>query len=159
MRSKYIFHNDHYYYTLKSQIGKGEIPVYHGSRQRGGGIGSVLGGIAKYAFPLVMKYIFPHVKRAASSVISDVVNNRSSVKQSLKKGGQQFLKDFAESVGKQSGEGILPRGLKRRGLSSTKSNKQKKPRKTTSILNLKKQSKKKKKSVRKPRRTKLDIFD
>lgn len=110
MKQKYIFHHDHYYHTLKEQGGEG-IPVFHGVRQRGGGIGSVLGGIAKYALPLFMKYVFPHARDAAISTISDVAVNKESVKSSLKKNGIGFLKKVGTEIlnttnNTQSGKGI-----------------------------------------------------
>lgn len=113
MKQKYIFHHDHYYHTLKGQGGEG-IPVYHGVRQRGGGIGSVLGGIAKYALPLLMKYVFPHARNAALSTISDVAVNKESIKNSLKKNGIGFLKNVGAEVlnsvsNSQSGSGVQHR--------------------------------------------------
>jgi hypothetical protein len=110
MRQKHIFHHDHYYHTLKGQIGEG-IPVFHGVRQRGGGLGSVLGGIARYALPLLMKYVFPHARDAAIRTVSDVTTNGASLKSSLKKNGIGFIKNVGVSILKntiasQSGQGI-----------------------------------------------------
>lgn len=105
MRSKYIFHNDNYYHTLRNQIGQG-MPVFHGSRQRGGGLGSVFGVLAKYALP-ILKYIAPFASRAGASVLEDVALKRSSIKDSLKTHGKSFLKSIGSSlIKKQFGGGI-----------------------------------------------------
>lgn len=109
MKSRYIFHTDNYYNTLKNQIGQG-IPVFHGGRQRGGGLGSVLGFISKYALPLIKKYIIPHIKNAAISSVHDVVGDGLSIKSSLKNRGKQFIKNVGISaansiVSKQTGGG------------------------------------------------------
>jgi len=146
MRSKYIFHNDHYYHTIKSQAGHG-IPVFHGAHQRGEGLGDVLGGIARYALPLISKYIFPHAASTLASTISDVTNNGYSVKQALKKNSLNLVKNVAGTVVEniQKGKGI------RRKKQKTK------PRKVPKQG--KKQSVKSKQNPRKKRvRSKLDIF-
>jgi hypothetical protein len=146
MRSKYIFHHDHYYHTLKNQIGSG-IPVFHGARQRGGGIGSIFGGIAKYALPLIAKYILPHAKTAATNVISNIVNKRGTIKESLKNSGVQLINDIGNSIiTKQAGEGLVSRGIKRKSLSTS-----------TNFKKSKQVTGRNKK--RKTKRNKLDIFD
>jgi hypothetical protein len=143
MKQVYIFHHDHYYHTLKNQIGHG-IPVFHGSRQRGAGIGSIFGGIAKYALPLLMKYIVPHAKTAATSVISDLVNKRAPLKESLRTSGTTFLKNVGKSVlDTQEGGQILRRNLKRKAIS---------------ISPQRSKGKKIKLTKRKKKRTKQDIF-
>lgn len=132
MRQKYIFHHDHYYHTLKSQIG-GQIPVFHGVRQRGGGLGSVLGGISKYALPLIMKYVLPHAKEAGLRTISDVVKG-SSVKSALKKNGVGFLKNVGgelirstlNSSKTQRGKGVRVTSKKRKTKEKAKKGKKRK---------------------------------
>ena len=157
MRQKYIFHHDHYYHTLKGQIGAG-IPVFHGVRQRGGGIGSILGGIAKYALPLLMKYVFPHAKEAALRTLSDVAVGGQSVKGALKKNSVGFLKNVGGDVLSsataklQTGKGI------RKVTKSTTSCKPKtvKKKKNTQTATKRKLPTTKKGVVAK--RTRLDIF-
>jgi hypothetical protein len=148
MRQNYIFHTEDYYNTLKNQIGSG-IPVFHGVRQRGGGIGSILGSIGKYALPLVLKYIYPSARKAATSLVSDIVQKRSNFKDSLKASGKELLQGIGSSILKeQSGEGIIIRGTKRK-LPQVPV-RTKKPRAAE-------KSKRRKKNI--IRRTKLDIFD
>jgi len=114
MGQKYIFHHDHYYHTLKDQIGHG-IPVFHGVKQRGSGLGSVLGSIAKYAIPLILRYVVPHAKTAAIRTLSDVATNRRTLKDSLKTSGIGFLHDVGTDLlnnpntESQSGKGIVRR--------------------------------------------------
>jgi len=154
MRQKYIFHHDHYYHTLKGQVGAG-IPVFHGVHQRGGGLGSVLEGIAKYALPLLMKYVFPHARDAASK-IADVKLGGQTVKRALKKNGIGFLKNVGVNILSsakeelQTGKGIR-RATKKATTSRKKTVKQKPTGKT-----IKRKLPSKKGTVTK--RTRLDIF-
>jgi len=155
MKSKYIFHHDNYYHTLKSQVGNG-IPVFHGVRQRGGGIGSVLGGIAKYALPLIAKYVLPHAKSAVADTFSDLTKNGLSVKQALKSNGLQFLKNVGSGVvssvlSKQSGNGLVRKSTKPANFA---------PRSSLLKTLLKKKTRIKKRGVSKKtrKRTRADIF-
>lgn len=158
MKSKFIFHHDHYYHTLKSQIGSG-IPVFHGARQRGGGIGSVLGGIAKYALPLLAKFVFPHAKNAVTNTVSDIAQNGTTVKQALKTNSAKFLKDVGSGVvnhflHNQTGSGLT---RKRVGNLQSLNSRQTKIVKTAIPTQHSKRSKQS--NVRKKKqRTRLDIF-
>jgi|GEM_PF-5556485 len=156
MKHKYVFNHDHYYHTLKQQIGSG-IPVFHGVRQRGGGLGSVLGSIAKYAIPLVKQYIIPHAKNAILSTVADVTLGRHSLKESLKNNSVGFLKNVGNGVvnklnSEQSGRGLI---RKRKQSSTILSNLKKKVKN-----NIKKRVSKSKvtSTKRKKNRTKQDIF-
>lgn len=156
MRQKYIFHHDHYYHTLKDQIGNG-IPVFHGVRQRGGGIGSVLGGIAKYALPLLMKWVMPHAKKAALSTVADVAKGGKSLKSSLKRNGLALLKDVGTDVlnsvrNKQIGKGLGSRQKKNR--IKKKAASKPKPKSKASKTSKRKATAKKNSA----KRTRLDIF-
>lgn len=112
MKEKYIFKDDFYYNTLKQQLGAGvSIPVFHGVSQRGRGLGAVFGTIAKYAIPIISRYILPHAKSAAINTISDVVSNRKSLKNSLKSNSIGFLKNVESDIlsntfSNQAGQGI-----------------------------------------------------
>jgi len=115
MRQKYISHHEHYYNALKDQIGQG-IPVFHGVRQMGGGLGSALGGIAKYALPL-LKWLIPHAKQAAIRTITDVVGGGRTVKSALKENGIGFLKNVGSDIigsstgiSNKTGKGIQSKG-------------------------------------------------
>ena len=159
MKPKFIFHHDHYYHTLKSQIGSG-IPVFHGVRQRGGGIGSVLGGIAKYALPLIAKFVLPHAKSAVANTVSDIAQNGLSLKQALKTNGVKFLKDVGSGVANsvlnnQSGSGITRKRVS--DLHSLNSSRTKLI-KTVIPPYRKKQSQQLSKAKKKKQRTRVDIF-
>ena len=97
MKHPYIFHHHHYYHTLKSQIGGG-YPIYSGTRQRGGGIGGILGFFSKYALPLISKYIIPHAKEAVFRTASDVAKNKSSFKEALKTNTQNLAKNIGKDI-------------------------------------------------------------
>jgi hypothetical protein len=138
--------------------------VFHGVRQRGGGLGSVLGGIAKYAFPL-LRWLLPHAKHAALRTVSDVVGGRHSVKSALKENGIGFLKNVgsdiigsAAGVSRQSGNGIRPKGKRTYTKKVNKKGRKKaqRPQKKSTRGTKRKASPTHKKNSSK--RSKLDIF-
>jgi hypothetical protein len=157
MKQRYIFHHDHYYHTLKRQIGEG-VPVFHGVRQRGGGLGSVLGSIAKYAIPLIQRYIIPHAKTAAFSTFTDLASGSHSIKQALKKNSLGFLKNVGQDIAKtanssgQTGSGLSRK--RKRGKSQTTGKKRKTTKKPRKIP----KTKKRKSKAKKQARSRLDIF-
>ena len=119
--------------------------MFHGARQRGGGIGSILGGIAKYALPLVLRYVYPSAKKAATSLVSDIVQKRSNFKDSFKASGKELLQGIGKSIlNEQSGQGIVSRGTKRKSSVAV-----------ASVTKKPKLSRRKKNSTR---RSRLDIF-
>ena len=161
MKHRYIFNHDHYYHTLKGQIGEG-LPVFHGVRQRGGGLGSVIGSIAKYAIPLIQRYILPHAKSAALSTLADVTSGGQSIKQALKRNGVGFLRNVGGDIlstaknSNQTGRG-LNRGVSRKRRVSTvikKSTPRKRIKKKSPNKKRTKPAKKKQKKAR----SRLDIF-
>ena len=159
MKQRYIFHHDHYYHTLKGQIGEG-VPVFHGVRQRGGGLGSVLGGIAKYAIPLIQRYIMPHAKSATLSTFADIASG-GEIKQALKRNGLKFLNDVGNKFIER---GQIGKGNYRR-VKPSKSNLTHPKIKSKSKTKRKQaKSRPRKKNVnrkprRKPNRSRLDIFE
>lgn len=163
MRQKYTFHHDHYYNTLREQVGQG-IPVFHGLRQRGGGLGSVLGGFAKYALPLLVKYIMPHAKEAVLKSVGEIAGGSHSVKSSLKRNGIGFLKNVGEGLldslttsSKQIGKGIRKRTYTQANLSKKTKKTTAKKKKTAKKITKKVTPKKKKKTTTK--RSRFDIFE
>lgn len=113
MKSAYIFHHHHYYHALKQQIGKG-IPIYTGNRQRGGGLGGILGFLTKYAIPIASKYILPHAKSAILRTASDVIQDRSNLKKSLKQNTKTLVKNIGHQVFNkltQEGSGKISRTI------------------------------------------------
>lgn len=145
MKQKYIFQNDDYFNTFKEQIGSG-IPVFHGVSQRGSGLGLIFATKAKYAIPLVKKYLLPHAKSAALNTISEVASGKS-FKQSKKNQGLGFLKNVGKdillnSTQIQSGKGIHLRHKNRNPVKKS----------TTVTKTCKKNAKKKLKLKQKPKK-------
>lgn len=106
------------------QVGRGldDGLVYYKSsykRQRGGGLGSILGTIARRLIPIARnilwpaakKYVLPHAATAAKQVASDVLSGRN-VKESIKDHGKQALKGIGEQIINQSGSGRKRRRIK-----------------------------------------------
>jgi len=157
----YIFNTNDYLKTFEIQVGGG-LPVFSGGRQRGGGLGGTLGRFAKFAIPILQKYIFPHIRDMAFNTTQDIVTNRRSPKEALKFNGINALENFGKQVipilGTQKGNGIRESKQKRRNNKSI-------PIVHQSLTNLtrihqktnsKKKSKKSKKL--KQKRSKIDIF-
>jgi len=116
------------------QVGRGldDGLVYYKSsyrRQRGAGLGSILGSIARRLIPIAQnilwpaakKYVLPHAATAAKQVASDVLSGRN-VKESIKDHGKQALKGIGEQIVNQSGSGRKRRRIKvrKRKLSQVK---------------------------------------
>jgi len=167
MKHRYIFNHDHYYHTLKGQIGEG-VPVFHGVKQRGGGLGSVLGSIAKYAFPLIQRYILPHAKSAALSTLADISTGGHTVKQALRKNGVGFLKNVGgqllNSTDNQTGHGLTRQTNKRKSKSYSVKKRIVKKKSKQTRKGKKRQKKSKTSFTRKPLkknkspRSRLDVF-
>lgn len=108
------------------QVGRGldDGLVYYKSsykRQRGAGLGSILGSIARRLIPIARnilwpaakKYVLPHATAAAKQVAGDVLSGRN-VKESIKDHGKQALKGIGEQIISQSGSGRHRRRIKPR---------------------------------------------
>jgi len=111
------------------QTGRGaddSLAFYKSSykRQRGAGLGSVLGAIARTLIPIARnilwpatkKYVLPHATEAAKHFAGDVLSGRN-IKESLKEHGKEALKGIGTQITSQSGKG--------RGKRSNKSRKRK----------------------------------
>lgn len=111
MKHVHVFHHEHYHRVLENQIGKG-IPVFRGYRQKGGGLGSILGFIGRYGLPLITKYILPHAAPAIMSTVSDITNGQS-IKTALKSNAIKMATKFGKSILKpQAGAGLGSRKRK-----------------------------------------------
>lgn len=157
MKNIHIFNHHHYHETLNEQIGKG-IPVFVGSRQKGGGLGSILGLIGRYVIPLLQKYVFPHAKNAIVNTVSDLAQGKP-LSQTLKNQTLGMLKNVGTSLTKpQKGSGLKDSKIKRIGTFECGMGKKRKQ--TKAKKNIKKKPKlstKKPKSKTKPL-SKRDIF-
>jgi hypothetical protein len=96
-------------YYAKSQFGHGILPAYGGvARQKGHGLGSLIGGLLRSAVPLISTIGRKVAKTAGSAllstgagVLSDVIagkNFKTSVKSRAKQAGQQALKRASTSA-------------------------------------------------------------
>ena len=166
MKQVHVFHHVDYHNTLHQQIGHG-IPVFTGYRQKGGGLGSILGFLGRYAIPLLKKYVLPHAKTAVFKTISDVGNGQS-VKEAIKSNATAMLKNVGQSItSPQSGAGLVRKKrkagvtlasvacceLKRKGLNHKSPNTSKKTKKSKP-----KSKPKSKRSKKKKVQSKRDIF-
>lgn len=99
------------------QIGRGldDGLVYYKSsyrRQRGAGLGGILGTIARKLIPIAKnilwpaakKYVLPHATQAAKHMAGDVLSGRN-IKESVKERGINALKGIGEGIFTQSGSG------------------------------------------------------
>lgn len=106
------------------QVGRGldDGLVYYKSsykRQRGAGLGSILGSIARRLIPIAKnilwpaakKYVLPHAAKAAKQVAGDIISGRN-VKESIKDHGKEALKGIGEQIINQSGSGRKRRRIK-----------------------------------------------
>jgi len=109
----------------RPQTGRGadSLNFYKSSyrRQRGAGLGSVLGAIARTLIPLAKnilwpaakKYVIPHAKEAAKHFAGDVLTGRN-VKESFKEHSKGALKGIGTQITSQSGTGRRKRSTKSR---------------------------------------------
>ena len=89
-----------YHFYLPTQVGKGneDLAFYANNwrRQKGGGLGGILGSIARRILPLAQKYIFPHAKSAIKNISSDILQGKN-VKETLKTHAKAAIKDAGKS--------------------------------------------------------------
>lgn len=74
---------------MDSRYNQGTLPVYSGAlRQRGAGIGSLLGGISRFVIPLARKYALPIGKEFIRNAVPELVNvleGKSKPKSAIKR--------------------------------------------------------------------------
>jgi|SRR5271154_7137705 len=154
MKHVYQFDDDNYYQTFKAQLHNG--PNFNGISQKGGGF---LGALSSYAVPLFKRYIVPHAKQAALSLVNDVVSNRSSLQEAIKRHGYNLAQNIKNDLlCNQKGSG---KRLKRKAktiLSSAVPPKKQKVKIQVKQKVKKSKKSKKSKKIRKKRRTKIDIL-
>jgi len=99
------------------QVGNG-LPIFVGSHgQRGHGLGSILGGLFRSAFPLIKRGLATfgkHALRTGLEIANDVVGGEE-LKESAKRRVPQGIKSFAQSQNfiPQSGGGRKRKATKR----------------------------------------------
>lgn len=105
MKQLYTFSDHHYFNTLSTQKGGG-IRIFKGSRQRGAGLGSIIGFLQKYAIPLFREYLMPRAAAAISNTAEDVLRRGIPLKSALKSNSRSFLNSVVNSnFNKQKGSG------------------------------------------------------
>jgi hypothetical protein len=147
MKKPFIFNHSHFYHTLKKQTGGG-IHVYSGVKQRGGGLGDILGFISRYAIPLANRYIVPHAKQFIARTATDLIDNRSNLKPILKENS----KTLAKNIGKSIFDKLTQEGSGKRKKQSNSGQSPKKPSKG------KRKKTTKKTNAKKPKLSKLDFL-
>jgi hypothetical protein len=105
MKVIHVFNHEDYHRAIHGQLGHG-MPVFSGSRQKGAGLGAILGYIGRYALPIFSKYIAPHAKAALMNTLSDVVEGRP-VLPSIRANSLSMVKNVGKNVlNSQSGGGL-----------------------------------------------------
>lgn len=113
------------YYT-RQQRGRGledDLPFYSSSykRQRGGGLGSLFGALAKrlipfaknILWPAAKKYVLPHATSAALALTDDILEGKN-VGSSIKERGVEAIKGATQQYREQSGSGRQRRSISRK---------------------------------------------
>lgn len=121
------------------QVGSGHddgLTFYRSNyrRQRGAGLGSIFGSLARrlipfaknFLLPAAQKYILPHATEAAKSIADDIFSGKN-VKQSLKEHGKTAIKGIGNQLLSQSGSGRK----RKRSISKISSHKKTRSYKTT----------------------------
>ena len=95
-------------------------------RQRGGGLGSIFGTIARTLLPFAKKllpaaktYLFPHAKKAALGIADDVLAGKN-FKSSFKEHGKKAINTAIHDALDQSGSGARKKRRKKKILLSKK---------------------------------------
>ncbi len=99
------------------QVGSGHddgLTFYRSNyrRQRGAGLGSIFGSIARrlipfarnFLLPAAKKYVLPHATEAVKNIADDIFSGKN-VKQSLKEHGKTAIKGIGSNILSQSGSG------------------------------------------------------
>ena len=102
-----------------NQSGGYGIPVFQGSRvQRGHGIGSILGGLFRSAFPLIKRGLAKFGRHALKTglEIANDMSEGAELKESAKRRVGEGIKRFASQAGfnSQQGSGAIKRRKTRR---------------------------------------------
>jgi hypothetical protein len=100
------------YYT-NQQNGYGDFPVYIGAyRQRGHGVGNILGGFFKRILP-ALKTFAPHALRAGADIFDDVSKGKSFKDSSFQRVPETISK-IVFNKNNQSGSGVRRKRTYRR---------------------------------------------
>jgi len=158
-----------YYQLYFPQKGGGDDGlVYYktkGFRQKGYGIGGFFGSLAKKFLPFATKYLLPHAKTAMSNIVSDVMDGKRTIRETLKDNSLAALKNVGRDLLSQSGSGVRRKRVKKktsRKKSQTGGKVKKGKRKLKTKSKVKRKTKKKVVVKRKQQRKRTDftsLFD
>lgn len=101
------------YYTRQSGTG---LPVFHGSRgQRGHGLGSMLSGFFRSAWPVIRQglgFLGKQALKTGAEIVGDVAQGES-LKDSAKKRVSEKINEFVPDIFPQSGSGKRRRRVRK----------------------------------------------
>lgn len=148
-------------YSPQSGEGLADLLFYRPSirRQRGSGLGGILGAFARkilpfarnFLFPAAKQYVLPSAVEAVKNVASDVMSGKQSVGSSLKEHAKSAAKGIGTAIVKnQFGRGYSTVRKRKATPKKSKSNKKRK-------INSKKRGKKPKKRIYKKKKNNIPI--
>lgn len=168
MKTVHVFDINDYHHALSpSYMHDG---IFY--RQKGGGVGGVLGTMKRYSIPIIKKYVIPHFREAVFNTVKDVALHGSSVKGAVKNNTKKFFGGIGNDIYSnivQSGKGISRKRISKSQKRSTKvtksTNKKSSGKKPTvkkkKVIRKKSPVKKSKLSFKKNKtkpKSKIDIF-
>ncbi|OXA37466.1 hypothetical protein Fcan01_27759 [Folsomia candida] len=127
MKNNLNISEERYLRALQKQLRSGLVGFRGVRRQRGGGFGSILFNLGKYAIPIFEKYVLPHAKDAVKNIMNDVrqgVPIKSAVKSNARKALKEVGKTLIKNTLQQGGRGLTSRrqNRKRKIIIETKDN-------------------------------------
>jgi len=100
--------NDIYQFYNPKQSGRGieDLAFYRGNwrRQKGAGLGGILGSIGRRLLPLARRFLLPSAKKAAKNIALDILSGKN-VKESLKDRSKTAIKEVGHQIIDQIGSG------------------------------------------------------
>jgi hypothetical protein len=104
--SRHMYEN--YYQQQQQQRGGGDFPVYVGTyRQRGHGLGNVIGSLFRRILPILKTY-GPHALRTSANIVDDVSKGKSWKDATLQR-VPETISNFVFNKNSQSGSGLRGR--------------------------------------------------
>ena len=89
---------------LRRGGGLEDISVFYPTHRKGGGILSVISGMARKVLPFIFKAVGPSAKEFGKGVLTDMMTEASPLKESLRKHGIQAAKSTGLRLLKGSGK-------------------------------------------------------
>ena len=89
---------------LRKGGGFEDISVFYPSNRKGGGILSIMSGMARKVLPFIFKAVNPSAKEFGKAVLTDMISEERPLKESLRKHGTQAVKSTGLRLLKGSGK-------------------------------------------------------